>query len=90
MTMSHMLVTMSHMFELLVPGFGHTVLLCWGKMPPALWISVYVQDGYGAFCQPKLECCCCEMLLFRVCGVSQNLYGFSLYHNNDLDDRILD
>ena len=30
------------------------------------------------------------MLVFRVCGVRQNLYVFSLYHNPDLDERIFD
>ena len=30
------------------------------------------------------------MLVFRFCGVRQNLYVFSLYHNPDLDDRIFD
>ena len=29
------------------------------------------------------------MLVFRVCGVRQNLYVFSLYRNPDLDDQIL-
>ena len=28
------------------------------------------------------------MLVFRVCGVRQNLYVFSLYRNPDLDDQI--
>ena len=28
------------------------------------------------------------MLIFRVCGVRQNLYVYSLYRNPDLDDRI--
>ena len=28
------------------------------------------------------------MLVFRVCGVRQNFYMFSLYRNPDLDDRI--
>ena len=32
--------------------------------------------------------CCCEMLVFRVCGVRQTLYGFSLYYNPDLDEQI--
>ena len=48
----------------------------------------YVRDAYGAFRQPKFECGCCEMLVFRVCGVRQNLYVYSLYRNPDLDDRI--
>ena len=30
------------------------------------------------------------MLVFRVCGVRQNLYVFSLYRNPDLDDRVFD
>ena len=30
------------------------------------------------------------MLFFRVCGVRQNLYVHSLYHNPDLDERIFD
>ena len=28
------------------------------------------------------------MLVFRVCGLRQNLYVFGLYRNPDLDDRI--
>ena len=30
------------------------------------------------------------MPFFRVCGVRQNHYAFSLYRNPDLDDRIFD
>ena len=30
------------------------------------------------------------MLVFRVCGVTQNLVVFSLYPNADLDDRMFD
>ena len=60
---------MRHVSELLVPGFGRPVLLCRGKMPRAHGMAAYVRDGYGVFCQPKFECCCCEMLFFRVCGV---------------------
>ena len=30
------------------------------------------------------------MLVFRVCGVRQNLYVFSLFLNPDLDDRVFD
>ena len=53
-------------------------------------MAAYVRDGYGAFCQHKFEFGCCEMLIFRVCGVRQNLYVYSLYHNPDLDDQIFD
>ena len=53
-------------------------------------MAAYVRDGYGAFRQPKFECGCCEILVFRVCGVRQNLYVFSLYRNPDLDDRMFD
>ena len=50
-----------HVSELLVPGFGLPVLLCRGKLPHARGMAAYVRDGYGAFCQPKFECGCCEM-----------------------------
>ena len=53
-------------------------------------MAAYVRDGYGAFHQPKFECGCCEILVFRVCGARQNLYVFNLYRNPDLDDRIFD
>ena len=79
-----------HVSELLVPGFGRPVLLCRGRMPRARGMAACVRDGYGTFCQRKFECGCCEMVVFRVCGVRQNLYVFSLYRNPDLDDRISD
>ena len=80
---------MRHMSELLVPGFSRPVL--WrGKMPRACGMAAYIRDGYGAFCQPIFGCGCCEMLVIRVCGVRQNLYGYSLYCNPDLDDHIFD
>ena len=81
---------MRHVSELLVPGFGRRVLLCHGRLPRARGMASYVRDGYGAFRQPKFECGCCEMLVFRACGVRQNLYVFSLYRNPDLNDRIFD
>ena len=81
---------MHHMSELLVPRFGRPVLLCRGRMPRARGMAAYVQDGHGAFRQPRFECGCCEMLVFRVCGARQNLFVFSLYRNPDLDDRIFD
>ena len=46
--------------ELLVPGFGRLVVLCRGRM------AAYVRNGFGPFRQPKFECGCCEMLVFRV------------------------
>ena len=61
-----------HMSELLVPGFGRPVLLCQDGVPRARGMAAYVRDGYGAFCQPKFECDCCEMLVFRVYGARQN------------------
>ena len=79
---------MRHVSEVLVPGFGRSVLLCRVKMPRARRMAADVRDGYGAFRQPKFECGCCEMLVFMVCGIRQNLYVYSLYHNPDLDDRI--
>ena len=78
-----------HLSELLVSGFGRPILLCRERMPRARGMAAYVRNGYGAFRQPKFECGCCEMLVFRVCGVRQNLYVYSLYRNPDLDDRFL-
>ena len=73
---------MRHLSEILVSGFCRPVLLCLGKMPWARGMP-----RARAFRQPKFGCGCCEMLLFRVCGVIQNLYVYSLYRNPDLDDR---
>ena len=81
---------MPHVLELLVPRFGHPVLLCQGKMPRARGMAAYVRDGYRAFHRHKFKCGCCEILVSRVCGVRQILYVFSLYPNPDLDDRIFD
>ena len=44
---------MRHVWELLVPSFGRSVLLCRGKMPRARGMAAYARDGYGAFRQPK-------------------------------------
>ena len=63
-----------HVSEVPVPGFGRPVLLCRGKMPRARGMAAYVRDGYGAFRHPRFECGCFEMLVFRVCGMRQNLY----------------
>ena len=79
---------MRHVSEVLVPGFGRPVLLCRGKMPLARGMAAYIRDDYGAFRQPKFKCGCYEILVFRVCGVRQKLYVYSLYRNPDLDDRI--
>ena len=81
---------MRHVSELLVPGFGRPVLLCRGRIPQARVMAEYVRNLYEAFRQPEFECGCCEMLVFRVCGVRQNLYLFSFYRNPHLDDFILD
>ena len=68
-----------HLSEILVPGFGRSVLLCRSKMPRVRGMAAYIQDGYGAFRQQKFECGCCEMLVFRVCGVRQNLHACSVF-----------
>ena len=57
-------------------------------MPRAHGMPAFIRDGYGAFRQLKFECGCCEMLVFRVCGVRQNLHVYSLYRNSNLDERI--
>ena len=47
---SETLVTdMSHVSELLVPGFGRPVLLCRGKMPRRQGMAEYVRDEYRVF-----------------------------------------
>ena len=69
---------MRHVSKLLVPGFGRPVLLCRGRLPQAQRMVAYIRDGYGAFRQLKFECGCCKMLVFRVCGVRQNLCVLSL------------
>ena len=81
---------MRHVLELLVPGFGRPVLLRRGIRPRARGTAAYERDGCGAFLQNKLECGCCEMLVFRVCGESQNLYVLTLYCSPDLDGQIFD
>ena len=62
---------MRHMTELLVSGFGRSVL-CRGRMHWARGMEEYVWNGFGAFSRPKFECGCCEMICFRICGVRQN------------------
>ena len=79
-----------HVSEILVPVLGRPVLMFWGKMHRARGMAAYVRDGYGAFRQSKFECGSCEILVFMMCGVRQNLFVFSHYHNHDIDDRILD
>ena len=58
--------------KFLVSRFGHPETLCWSRMPRVRGMAAYVRDGYGAFCQPKFECDCCEILVFNVRGVRQN------------------
>ena len=45
---------MRHVPEVLVPGFGHPVLLCRGKKTRARGIAAYVRDGYGDGYNPNL------------------------------------
>ena len=70
-----------HVPELLVPD--SVALSCYAgvKLPRARGMATYVRDGNGAFSQPKFQCGCYEIVVFRVCGVRQNLYVFSLYRN---------
>ena len=58
-----LVLEMRHVSELLVPRFGRPVLLCRSKMPRARGMAEYSRDCYGAFCRPKFECGCCEMLV---------------------------
>ena len=80
---------MSNVSQLLVPGFGSSVLChCW--MPRTRGMAAYIRDGYGAFCQPKFSIGCCEMLFITVWGVRQKLYVCYPYCNTDLHGRIHD
>ena len=54
---------MRHVLELMVPGFGCSVLLWRGRMPRARGMAAYVWDGYGAFRHSKFECVCFEILV---------------------------
>ena len=69
------------MSDLLVPGFGRLVVLYRDRMPRAREMAAYVPDGFGAFCEPKFKCGCCERLFWGVYSVRQNFYVFSLYRN---------
>ena len=50
--------------------------MCRGKTTLARGMAACVRDGYRAFRRRKFECGCCEMLVFMVCDVQQNLYFF--------------
>ena len=70
-------VTCGSTTELLVPRFGRPVLLCQERLPQAQWTAAYKRDGYGGV-PSKIECGWSKMLVFRVCGVRQNLCVQSL------------
>ena len=54
-------------------------------------MAAFIRDGCGAFRKPPtFECGCCEMLVFKVSGVRQNLYVLSLYRSPDQVGRIFD
>ena len=57
------------------------------RIPRARGMAAYARGGYEAFCQPKYECGCCEMLVLVVCGARQN-YVSLFYSNPGIDDRI--
>ena len=80
---------MRHVSELLVPGFGRPVLLCWGRMLRARGMLQAYEMVTEHFDNQNLSGCC-ELLFFIVCGVRQNLYVLSLYRNPDLDEGIFD
>ena len=59
-------------------------------MPRARGMATYVRIEYGAFRQPKFECGCCEVLVFRVCGARPQLLCVQSVSQPDLDDQIYD
>ena len=81
---------MRHVSEALVPGLGRPVLLCGAKcLGPVGWLHTF-QMVTDHFPNPNLSVVVAKMLVFRVCGMRQNLYVYSLYRNPDLDDRMFD
>ena len=46
---------MHHVSELLVPGFGRTVLLCWGRMPGEMLVSGFVLQDRTYLCSVFTE-----------------------------------
>ena len=71
-------LTMHHTSELLVPVFDRPDVLCQSIMPRARELTAFVSDGYWAFRQPKFQCGCCEILIFRVCGTRRNFFSLPL------------
>ena len=45
---------MRHVSELLVPGFGRPVVLCWDRMPRARGMAAYVRDMLPSSTYPAL------------------------------------
>ena len=80
---------MRHVSELLVSGFSRPVLL-WGARCLGLvgWRHMY-EMVTKHFANPNLSVVVAKCWVFRVCGVRQNLYVYSLYRNPDLHGRIL-
>ena len=79
---------MRHVFELLVPGFGHPILLCRGRMPQAKGIAAFVRDGYGAFRPHKFDCGCFEMMV--VMALLPDVLLCVWTYGKHLDDQIYD
>ena len=44
-------------------------------------MAAFVRNGYGAFQEEKFEHDCYKIMVFKVCGESQNFYLFSHYCN---------
>ena len=82
---------MRHVSELLVPGFGRPVL-CGGRMPRTRGMAAYVRRTWWIWSISPIQVWVwlLQNVGFWICGVRQNLYLFSLYHNPDLDDHIFE
>ena len=69
-----------HVTQLLVPGFGSPPVLCLSKIYRARGMSTYnLQDGYGAFRQPKFECGRCEILVLWFVVMFSTTYSVMSY-----------
>ena len=78
-----------HISELRVAGFeGPQQRLAVAGRTRGL--ALYIRSGCNAFRQSKYECSCHEVMVFRVCGLVQNCYIFSVYRSPNADCTIFD
>ena len=84
-----------HVSELMVPGFGRLMQL--HRSEADRCVTTYrlldssvmkVREDFSTYRQLSYECVCCEVIVVRICSISHKFYGFSVYRNPDLKDKI--